>query len=58
MIDIELGPAILARIFAGAVMEGPVYLKKALGLPVKQNMSARGDSSSASAAPPATSSAS
>jgi hypothetical protein len=38
MIDLELGPAILAGLIAGAVMEGPVYLQKAMGLPVKQNI--------------------
>ena len=36
--NIELVPAILAGLIAGAVMEGPVYLQKALGLPVKQNI--------------------
>ncbi len=38
MIDIEVGPAILAGLIAGAIMEGPVYLQKAMGLPVKQNI--------------------
>ncbi len=38
MIDVEIGPAILAGLIAGAVMEGPVYLQKALRLPVKQNI--------------------
>jgi hypothetical protein len=38
VIDIELWPAVLAGLIAGAVMEGPVYLQKALGLPVKQNI--------------------
>ncbi len=38
MIDAEIGPAILAGLIAGAVMEGPVYLQKALRLPVKQNI--------------------
>jgi hypothetical protein len=38
VIDIEVGPAILAGLIAGAIMEGPVYLQKALGLPVKQNI--------------------
>ncbi len=38
MIDVEVGPAILAGLIAGAIMEGPVYLQKALGLPVKQNI--------------------
>ncbi len=36
--DLQLVPAILAGLLAGAVMEGPVYLQKALGLPVKQNI--------------------
>jgi len=36
--DFELGPAILAGLIAGAIMEGPVYMQKALGLPVKQNI--------------------
>ncbi|PLS81492.1 hypothetical protein CYG49_01930 [Candidatus Saccharibacteria bacterium] len=34
----ELLPAILAGFIAGALMEGPVYMQKALGLPVKQNI--------------------
>jgi hypothetical protein len=38
VIDIEVGPAILAGLIAGAIMEGPVDLQKALGLPVKQNI--------------------
>ncbi len=38
MIDVEVGPAIIAGLIAGAIMEGPVYLQKALGLPVKQNI--------------------
>ncbi len=38
MIPIEVWPAVLAGLLAGAVMEGPVYLQKALGLPVKQNI--------------------
>lgn len=38
MIDVEVGAAILAGLIAGAVMEGPVYLQKAMGLPVKQNI--------------------
>lgn len=38
MINIEIWPAILAGLIAGAVMEGPVYLQKALGLRVKQNI--------------------
>lgn len=36
--EIEIGAAVLAGLVAGAVMEGPVYLQKALGLPVKQNI--------------------
>ena len=38
MIAIQLGPAIIAGLIAGAVMEGPVYLQKAMGLRVKQNI--------------------
>jgi hypothetical protein len=38
LIDVEVGAAILAGLIAGAIMEGPVYLQKALGLPVKQNI--------------------
>ncbi len=38
MIDFEFGPAILAGLIAGVIMEGPVYLQKAVGLPVKQNI--------------------
>ncbi len=38
MIEIEIGPAIIAGLIAGAVMEGPVYLQKAMGLRVKQNI--------------------
>jgi hypothetical protein len=36
--DFELGPAILAGLIAGTLMEGPVYMQKAMGLPVKQNI--------------------
>ncbi len=36
--EFELGPAVLAGLIAGAIMEGPVYLQKAMGLPVKQNI--------------------
>ncbi len=36
--DFELGPALLAGLIAGAIMEGPVYMQKAMGLPVKQNI--------------------
>ncbi len=36
--DFELGPAIVAGLIAGTLMEGPVYMQKALGLPVKQNI--------------------
>ncbi len=38
MIDLEIWPAVLAGLIAGAIMEGPVYLQKALGLKVKQNI--------------------
>ena len=38
MIDVEVGAAVLAGLIAGAIMEGPVYMQKALGLPVKQNI--------------------
>jgi hypothetical protein len=38
VLDVEIWPAVLAGVIAGAVMEGPVYLQKALGLPVKQNI--------------------
>jgi hypothetical protein len=38
MLDVEVGAAVLAGLIAGAIMEGPVYLQKALGLPVKQNI--------------------
>ncbi len=38
MIDVEIWPAVLAGLIAGAIMEGPVYAQKALGLPVKQNI--------------------
>ncbi len=36
--DVEVWPAVLAGLIAGAIMEGPVYGQKALGLPVKQNI--------------------
>jgi hypothetical protein len=36
--DFELGSAVLAGLIAGAIMEGPVYMQKAMGLPVKQNI--------------------
>lgn len=36
--NFELIPAILAGLIAGTIMEGPVYMQKALGLPVKQNI--------------------
>ncbi len=36
--DFELGAAIVAGLIAGAIMEGPVYMQKAMGLPVKQNI--------------------
>ncbi len=38
MLGVEVVPAIVAGLIAGAVMEGPVYLQKALRLPVKQNI--------------------
>jgi hypothetical protein len=38
LIDIEVGAAVLAGLIAGTVMEGPGYLQKALGLPLKQNI--------------------
>ncbi len=38
MLDVEIWPAVIAGLIAGAIMEGPVYLQKALGLPVKQNI--------------------
>lgn len=38
MIDVNVGAAILAGLIAGLIMEGPVYLQKAVGLPVKQNI--------------------
>ncbi len=38
MIEVAVGAAILAGLIAGAIMEGPVYLQKAMGLPVKQNI--------------------
>ncbi len=34
----QFWPAILAGLIAGAIMEGPVYLQKALGLDVKQDI--------------------
>ncbi len=37
-VSFELGAAVLAGLIAGTLMEGPVYLQKALGLPVKQNI--------------------
>ncbi len=36
--DFELGPAVLAGFIAGLIMEGPVYMQKAMGLPLKQNI--------------------
>jgi hypothetical protein len=38
LLGVEVGAAVLAGLIAGAIMEGPVYLQKALGLPVKQNI--------------------
>ena len=37
-ISFELGAALLAGLIAGVLMEGPVYMQKAMGLPVKQNI--------------------
>lgn len=37
-IPFELGAALIAGLIAGTIMEGPVYLQKAVGLPVKQNI--------------------
>ncbi len=37
-ISFELVAAVVAGLVAGAIMEGPVYLQKAVGLPVKQNI--------------------
>lgn len=37
-IPYEFIPAVLAGLIAGGIMEGPVYLQKAVGLPVKQNI--------------------
>lgn len=34
----QFWPAVLAGLIAGAIMEGPVYMQKALGLNVKQNI--------------------
>ncbi len=36
--EFQLWPALLAGIIAGAIMEGPVYMQKALGLNLKQNI--------------------
>ncbi len=36
--DFELSTALLAAVIAGLIMEGPVYMQKAMGLPVKQNI--------------------
>ncbi len=36
--DFELVPALIAGFIAGVIMEGPVYMQKAVGLPVKQNI--------------------
>jgi hypothetical protein len=37
-IEFMLGAAVVAGLIAGAIMEGPVYMQKAMGLPVKQNI--------------------
>ncbi len=34
----QFWPAVLAGLIAGAIMEGPVYMQKALGLNLKQNI--------------------
>ncbi len=36
--EFQFWPAVLAGLIAGAIMEGPVYLQKALGLNLKQNI--------------------
>ncbi len=36
--NVEILPAVAAGLIAGTIMEGPVYLQKAAGLPVKQNI--------------------
>ncbi len=36
--EFQLWPAVLAGLIAGAIMEGPVYMQKALGLNLKQNI--------------------
>jgi hypothetical protein len=38
VLDVEIWPAVLAGLVAGAIMEGPVYLQKALGVRLKQNI--------------------
>ena len=37
-IPFALGAALIAGLIAGTLMEGPVYIQKAMGLPVKQNI--------------------
>ncbi len=36
--EFQFWPAVLAGLIAGAIMEGPVYMQKALGLNLKQNI--------------------
>lgn len=36
--DFEFSPAVWAGLIAGTIMEMPVYLQKAIGLPVKQDI--------------------
>ncbi len=36
--EFQLVPALLAGLIAGVIMEGSVYMQKAMGLPVKQNI--------------------
>lgn len=36
--EFQFWPAILGGLIAGAIMEGPVYMQKALGLSLKQNI--------------------
>lgn len=36
--EFMLGAAVIAGLIAGVIMEGPVYMQKGMGLPVKQNI--------------------
>ncbi len=36
--EFQFWPAVLAGLIVGAIMEGPVYMQKALGLDLKQNI--------------------